>query len=450
MPEELLLLETDCPYLSPSRTAERPTAPTRARDAARGRRAARHRRRGAGRAVTPTPPAPSAAVNAPRQLTLARLAELGLRPDRELGQHFLVDDNLLGVIGRLRRSRRTTSRSRSAPAWACSRPASPSCSHTCTRSRSTAGSSRRCCARSRARQRQLHWGDAMRLDLAALAPAPTAFVANLPYHVAAPLVLDSIAGLPGIAALVRAWCSARSPSGSAPGRATRSTAGRACSSASRSRRPAATPSRAASSRRCPTSTPRSWRSRAGRAWPELAADWPAIVATVHAAFAHRRKTLANALALAGWRADRAAVEAACAPPASIPGARAEALPPETLRRPRADGRVDVLAGSRSISACASARAARTATTSWRPCSPAPARRRAGARACRDHARRGAGPGRRRHARDARADLLAAARATRAAGESASTSASRSARDWAGAAPTPARRCGWPTPRCPRR
>ena len=34
--------------------------------------------------------------------------------------------------------------------------------------------------------------------------------------------------------------------------------------------------------------------RAG--WGELAADWPQIVATVRAAFAYRRKTLANALA----------------------------------------------------------------------------------------------------------------------------------------------------------
>ncbi len=40
-------------------------------------------------------------MSAPRQVTLARLAELGLKPDRELGQHFLVDDNLLGVIERL-------------------------------------------------------------------------------------------------------------------------------------------------------------------------------------------------------------------------------------------------------------------------------------------------------------------------------------------------------------
>jgi 16S rRNA (adenine1518-N6/adenine1519-N6)-dimethyltransferase len=45
----------------------------------------------------------------------------------------------------------------------------------------------------------LHWGDAMKLDLAALAPPPTAMVANLPYSVATPLILRTIEELPGLA-----------------------------------------------------------------------------------------------------------------------------------------------------------------------------------------------------------------------------------------------------------
>ncbi|MEZ5077043.1 MAG: 16S rRNA (adenine(1518)-N(6)/adenine(1519)-N(6))-dimethyltransferase RsmA [Solirubrobacterales bacterium] len=44
----------------------------------------------------------------------------------------------------------------------------------------------------------LHWGDAMKLDLAGLEPAPTAMVANLPYAVATPLLLRTIEELPGI------------------------------------------------------------------------------------------------------------------------------------------------------------------------------------------------------------------------------------------------------------
>jgi 16S rRNA (adenine1518-N6/adenine1519-N6)-dimethyltransferase len=44
----------------------------------------------------------------------------------------------------------------------------------------------------------LHWGDAMKLDLAALDPAPTAVVSNLPYSVATPVILRTIEQLPGV------------------------------------------------------------------------------------------------------------------------------------------------------------------------------------------------------------------------------------------------------------
>ncbi|MGN6816760.1 MAG: 16S rRNA (adenine(1518)-N(6)/adenine(1519)-N(6))-dimethyltransferase RsmA [Solirubrobacterales bacterium] len=44
----------------------------------------------------------------------------------------------------------------------------------------------------------LHWGDAMKLDLAALEPAPTAMVANLPYSVATPLILRTLEELPSL------------------------------------------------------------------------------------------------------------------------------------------------------------------------------------------------------------------------------------------------------------
>ncbi len=36
----------------------------------------------------------------PTQPTLRRLRQFDVRPDRELGQNFLVDSNILGVIGR--------------------------------------------------------------------------------------------------------------------------------------------------------------------------------------------------------------------------------------------------------------------------------------------------------------------------------------------------------------
>ena len=43
---------------------------------------------------------------------------------------------------------------------------------------------------------ELHWGDAVKADLAALAPPPTAMVANLPYSVATPVLLRTIEQLP--------------------------------------------------------------------------------------------------------------------------------------------------------------------------------------------------------------------------------------------------------------
>jgi 16S rRNA (adenine1518-N6/adenine1519-N6)-dimethyltransferase len=44
----------------------------------------------------------------------------------------------------------------------------------------------------------LHWADAMRLDLAALDPAPTMVVANLPYSIATPLILRTIEELASV------------------------------------------------------------------------------------------------------------------------------------------------------------------------------------------------------------------------------------------------------------
>lgn len=48
---------------------------------------------------------------------------------------------------------------------------------------------------------ELHWGDAMDIALGALAPAPTAVVSNLPYAVATPVLLRTVAELPS----VRRW-----------------------------------------------------------------------------------------------------------------------------------------------------------------------------------------------------------------------------------------------------
>ena len=45
---------------------------------------------------------------------------------------------------------------------------------------------------------ELHWGDAMKLDLAALDPPPSAIVANLPYSIATPLLLRTVEELASV------------------------------------------------------------------------------------------------------------------------------------------------------------------------------------------------------------------------------------------------------------
>jgi 16S rRNA (adenine1518-N6/adenine1519-N6)-dimethyltransferase len=49
---------------------------------------------------------------------------------------------------------------------------------------------------------ELVWGDALRIDLAALDPAPTKLVANLPYSIATPLILRTISELPSVSTWV--------------------------------------------------------------------------------------------------------------------------------------------------------------------------------------------------------------------------------------------------------
>ena len=44
----------------------------------------------------------------------------------------------------------------------------------------------------------LHWGDAMDIDLASFDPAPTAVVSNLPYAVATPVILRTVEELPTV------------------------------------------------------------------------------------------------------------------------------------------------------------------------------------------------------------------------------------------------------------
>jgi len=125
--------------------------------------------------------------------------KLPVAPNRELGQHFLADDNMLGVIGRLAELGPDDVVLEVGPglgvltAYLAERVARV---HAVELDRSLEP---HLAERLRAHENvELTFGDALRLDLAALDPAPTKFVANLPYNVATPLIVESLDGLPSV------------------------------------------------------------------------------------------------------------------------------------------------------------------------------------------------------------------------------------------------------------
>ncbi|MBA3348314.1 MAG: ribosomal RNA small subunit methyltransferase A, partial [Actinobacteria bacterium] len=123
-------------------------------------------------------------------------------PKKELGQHFLADENILGVIERLAELSPDDVALEIGPGLGVlTRRLAAHVGHV------HAVEIDRSLGRHLADVRDLpnvdiHWGDALRLDLAALQPTPTKLVANLPYNVATPIVAESLAGLPSL----ELWC----------------------------------------------------------------------------------------------------------------------------------------------------------------------------------------------------------------------------------------------------
>jgi 16S rRNA (adenine1518-N6/adenine1519-N6)-dimethyltransferase len=121
-------------------------------------------------------------------------------PKKSLGQHFLVDENILGVIGRLAELESSDVVLEIGPGlgvltrYLAERVARV---HAVEIDVSLAQH-----LRGLESNVTLHIGDALQLDLDALAPEATKLVANLPYNVATPLLVESLEGLPQI----ERWC----------------------------------------------------------------------------------------------------------------------------------------------------------------------------------------------------------------------------------------------------
>jgi 16S rRNA (adenine1518-N6/adenine1519-N6)-dimethyltransferase len=133
----------------------------------------------------------------PRQGSLRRLRQFGVRPNRELGQNFLIDDNLLDVIGRAGElSPDDVVLEVGGGLGVLSEHLAPAVGHLhvveVDRSLVPALED----ALAPFANATLHVGDAVALDYAALDPRPTKVVANLPYGVATTVLLKSLEELP--------------------------------------------------------------------------------------------------------------------------------------------------------------------------------------------------------------------------------------------------------------
>ena len=138
-----------------------------------------------------------------RQSSLRRLRDYAIRPNRELGQNFLIDDNILHVIGRaaeLGSEDVVLEVGGGLGVLSEYLAARVGYLHVVEVDRSLEAPLRE--ALDPFPNASLHLADAVRLDLGALDPQPTKVVANLPYGVAATVLLKSVAELPAVELLV--------------------------------------------------------------------------------------------------------------------------------------------------------------------------------------------------------------------------------------------------------
>lgn len=135
----------------------------------------------------------------PAQASLRRLRQFGVRPNRELGQNFLIDSNLLGVISRAAEvGGEDVVLEIGGGLGVLSEHLAELCAHVhvIEIDRSLEPPLRD--ALDRHPNATLHFADAMTLDLAALEPQPVKVVANLPYGIAASVILRTIEELPRV------------------------------------------------------------------------------------------------------------------------------------------------------------------------------------------------------------------------------------------------------------
>jgi 16S rRNA (adenine1518-N6/adenine1519-N6)-dimethyltransferase len=230
----------------------------------------------------------------PKQPSLRRLRSFGVRPDHELGQNFLIDSNILGVIARAAQlGPEDVVLEIGGGLGVLSERLAAEVAHVHVIELDLRLREALLDATGALEQVTVHWGDAMTLELAELSPAPAKVVSNLPYGIAAGVILRTIEELP----TVRLWVAmvqrevgerlAASPGGGEYGL-----------------------SSVLAQLACEVRVLRHISRNVFHPQPNVdsvllelrrtgPAPEPAVRAFVKACFAHRRKTLVRSLALAG-------------------------------------------------------------------------------------------------------------------------------------------------------
>jgi 16S rRNA (adenine1518-N6/adenine1519-N6)-dimethyltransferase len=269
----------------------------------------------------------------PSQPSLRRLRQFGIRPKRDLGQNFLIDSNILGVIDRAAEltpddvvleiggglgvlSEHLAARAAHVHVVEIDRALVEALEDALDAHANTT----------------LHVADALALDLRALSPPPTKVVANLPYGIAASAILRTIEDLDTVdhwVAMVQREVGERLAAvpGSKAYGATSVLAQLACEVRVLRRVPRTV--------FYPEPNVESALVVMCRRAP---APPPELTALVHAAFAHRRKAMAGSLALVPGAAEglRDATRDALVATGHPADARAERIPAEDWSR-LADG-----------------------------------------------------------------------------------------------------------------
>jgi 16S rRNA (adenine1518-N6/adenine1519-N6)-dimethyltransferase len=244
-------------------------------------------------------------------------------PKKELGQHFLVDENILGVIDRLAELQPRDVVLEIGPGpgiltrYLADRVGHV---HAVELDRDLEPELRR--ALGDRANLDLHFADALAFDYVSLAPQPTKLVANLPYNIATPLVAESLDGLPTIerwTVMVQREVADRFFAREG----TKAYGAVSVYVRLGAERTGFHPV----SRNVFRPRPNVDSALVGFERKPLPDDFRRVKSVVAAAFAHRRKTLANSLELTGLATREDAVKALAAI-GRQPDVRAEALAPE--------------------------------------------------------------------------------------------------------------------------